>query len=115
MKIELYLELKQLKLLTPETTNLLGSTENKITENKNGKNVPHLEITNIVNNDHQQDSRVVYSLVPNKSCGSLLEISPKNDIFLKHLIQNFKKLKYGLQLKQSTNRNKRKNTFNFNN
>ena len=88
-----------LKLLTPETTNLLGSTENNITENKNGENVPHLEIANIVNNDHQQDSRVAYSFVPNKSCGSLLEISPKNDIFLKHLIQNFKKLKYGLQIK----------------
>ena len=39
---------------------LLVSTENKITKNKNGKNVPHLEITevalvccNIVNNDYQ--------------------------------------------------------------
>ena len=47
---------------------LLGSTENKITKNKNGENVPHLEITkvvlfhcNIVNNDHQQDSRVLYT------------------------------------------------------
>ena len=32
-----------LKLLTPETMNLLGSTENKITKDKNGENVPHLE------------------------------------------------------------------------
>ena len=38
---------------------LLGSTENKITIDKNGENVPHLEITevvfihyNIVNNDY---------------------------------------------------------------
>ena len=44
---------------------LLGSTENKITKYKNGENVPHLEITeivlahgNIANNDYQQDSRV---------------------------------------------------------
>ena len=45
----------------------LGSTENKITKNKNDVNVPHLEITevvlvhcNIVNNDYLQDSRVTY-------------------------------------------------------
>ena len=70
--------------------NLLGSTENKITKDKNGENVPHLEITkvvlvhcNIVNNDYQQDSRVLYTFVPNKSFGSLLGISPTNYIFLK--------------------------------
>ena len=45
---------------------LLGSTENKITEDKNSENVPHLEITevvhcDIVNNDYQQDSRVLYT------------------------------------------------------
>ena len=37
-----------LELLTPETIKLLGSTENKITKEKNGKNVPHLEITEVV-------------------------------------------------------------------
>ena len=31
-----------LELLTPETMKLLGSTKNKITEDKNGENVPHL-------------------------------------------------------------------------
>ena len=77
-----------LELLTPETMKLLGSTENKIT--KDSENVPHLEITevvlvhcNIVNNDYQQDSRVLYTFVPNKPFGSLLEISPTNHIFLK--------------------------------
>ena len=77
-----------LELLTPETMKLLGSTENKITKDKNGENVPHLEITevvlvhcNIVNNDYQQDSRVLYTFVPNKPFGSLLEISPTNHIF----------------------------------
>ena len=66
------------------------STEDKITKDKNGENVPHLEITevvlvycNIVNNDYQQDSRVLYMFVPNKPFGSLLEISPTNHIFLK--------------------------------
>ena len=79
-----------LELLTPETMKLLGSTKNKITEDKNGENVPHLEITevvmvhcNIVNNDYQQDSRVLYEFVPNQSFGNLLEISPTNHIFLK--------------------------------
>ena len=37
-----------LELLTPETTKLLGSTKSKITKDKNGENVPHLEITDIV-------------------------------------------------------------------
>ena len=69
---------------------LLGSTKDKITKDKNGENVPHLEITevvlvdcNIVNNDYQQDSRVLYTFVPNKLFGSLLEIFPTNHIFLK--------------------------------
>ena len=69
---------------------LPGSTKNKITKDKNGENVPHLEITevilvhyNIVNNDYQQDSRVLYTFFPNKPFGSLLEISPTNHIFLK--------------------------------
>ena len=79
-----------LELLTPETMKLLGSTENKITKNKNSENVPHLEITevvlvhcNIVSNDYQQDSRVLYTFVPNKPFGSLLDISPTTHIFLK--------------------------------
>ena len=74
-----------LELLTPQTMTLLGSTKNKITKDKN---VPHLEINevilvhcNIVNNDCQQDSRVLYTFVPNKPFGSLLEISPTNHIF----------------------------------
>ena len=57
---------------------------------KNGENVHHLEITevvfvhcNIANNDYQQDSRVLYRFVPNKPFGSLLEISSTNHIFLK--------------------------------
>ena len=69
---------------------LYGSTENKITEDKNGENVPHLQIAevvlvhcNIVNNDYQQDPGVLYTFVPNKPFGSLLEISPTNHIFLK--------------------------------
>ena len=74
-----------LELVTSETMKLLRSSENKIAKDKNGENVPHLEITevvlvhcNIVNNHYQQDSRVLYTSY--KPFGSLLEISPTNHI-----------------------------------
>ena len=74
--------------MTSETMKLLGRTKNKITKDKNGENIPHLETAeivhcNVVNNDYQQDSRVLYIFVPSKPFGSLLEISPTNHIFLK--------------------------------
>ena len=79
---------------------LLESTENKITKDKIGENVPHLEITevvlvhcNIVNNDYQQDSRVLYMFIPNKPFGSLLEISPTNHIFLKTFNSEYNEIK----------------------
>ena len=79
-----------LELLTKETMQLLGSTKNKITKDKNGENVPQLQIAkvilvhcNMVNNDYQHGSRVLYTIVPNKSFGSLLDISSSNGIFLK--------------------------------
>ena len=62
-----------LEILTTETMKLLGSTESKITKDKNGENVPHLEIVELVlvycsilNNDYQQDSRILDTFVPNK-------------------------------------------------
>ena len=58
---------------------LLGSTESKTTKDKNGENMPHLEVAelvlvycNLVNNDYQQDSKILYTFVPNKPFGSLL-------------------------------------------
>ena len=77
-----------------ETIKLLGSTKDK-----NGENKPHLEITevvlahcNIFKNDYQQDSRVLYAFVPNKSFGSLLEISPTSFIFLKTFESEFQEI-----------------------
>ena len=85
-----------LELLIPEAMKLLGSNKNKITEDKNVENIPHLEITeavlvhgNIVNNDYQQDSRALYTFAPTKPFGSLLEISPTNHIFLKTFISEY--------------------------
>ena len=67
-----------LEFLTPKTMKLPGSTKSKITKDKNSENVPHLEIAeivywNTVNNDYQHESRVLYSFVPNKSFGQLLD------------------------------------------
>ena len=79
---------------------LLGSTENEITKDKNGENMPHLEIAelvlvlcNLVNDDYQQDSRILYTFVPNKPFGSLLEISPTIHIFLKTFNSEFQEIK----------------------
>ena len=89
-----------LELLTPETMKLLGSTESKITKDKNGENVSHLEIVevvlvhcNLVNNDYQQNSRILYTFVPNKTFGSLLKISPPNHVFLKTFNSEFQEVK----------------------
>ena len=55
---------------------LLGSTKSKITKDENGETVPHLELTelvlvhcNIVNNDYEHDSRVLYTFIPNTALG----------------------------------------------
>ena len=75
----------------PETMKLLGSTENEITKDKNGENVPHLEITEVV--VVHCDSRVLYTFVPNKLFGSLLEISQTNHIFSKTFNSEYDKIK----------------------
>ena len=89
-----------LELLTPETMKLLGSAENKITKDKNSENEPHLEVVelilvhcNLVNNNYQQHSRILYTFVPNKTFGSLLEISPANRVFLKTFNSEFREIK----------------------
>ena len=75
---------------------LLWSTKSKITKDEGGENVSHLEITeavlvhcNIVNNKYQQDSRVLYTFVPNKSFDQVLDISPKDLTFLKTFNSEF--------------------------
>ena len=62
-----------LEILTPETIKLLDSTKSKTAKNKNMENVPRLDITDVVlihfyvvNNSYQQNSRVLYTFVPNK-------------------------------------------------
>ena len=91
VKTEYYLE----SLITG-TIKSLGSTESKITKDKNGENLPHLEITeavlihyNIANSDYQHNSRVSYTFICSKSFSQLLDISPKKNIFLKTFNSEF--------------------------
>ena len=74
----------------------LGSTKSKITKDENGENDPYLEITevvsiycNFVNNSYQQNSRALYTFVPSKSFGQLLDILPEYFIFLKTFDSDF--------------------------
>ena len=61
----------KLELLTPETMRLLGSTKKDVDQDKNGEDVPKLESVevvlvhcNLVNNNYQQASKVLFTFVP---------------------------------------------------
>ena len=73
----------KLELLTPETMRLLGSTKKDVDKDKDGEIVPKLESVevvlvhcNLVKNDYQHTSKVLFSFVPNKQFGQLINISP---------------------------------------
>ena len=73
----------KLELLTPETKKLLESTKKDVDSDKNSENVPKLESVevvlvhcNLVKNDYQHTSKVLFSFVPNKQFGQLINISP---------------------------------------
>ena len=61
---------------------LLGSTKKVVDKDKNGENVPKLEFVevlvhcNLVKNGYQHSSKVLFSFVPNKQPGQLIDISP---------------------------------------
>ena len=69
---------------------LLRSTKNKITKDENDEHASHLETIgvvlvhcNIVSHNYQHDSKILYTFVPDKYFGQLLDISPKKFLFLK--------------------------------
>ena len=75
----------KLELFTPETMRLLGSTKKDVDSDKNNENVPKLEPfevvlvhCNLVKNDYQNTSKVLFSFVPNKPFGQLINISPQS-------------------------------------
>ena len=72
----------KLELLTPETMRLLGSTKKDVDKDKDGENVPKLESVevalvhcNLVKNDYQHTSKVLFTFVPNKQFRQLINIS----------------------------------------
>ena len=80
----------KLELQTPETMKLFGSTKKLIDKTKNGEKVPSLEVVevvlvqcNLVDNQYQQKSEVLYTFTPNKSYAYLLNVEPSNLVFLK--------------------------------
>ena len=73
----------KLELLTPETMRLLGSTKKGVDKDKDGKNEPKLESVevvlvhcNLVKSNYQHTSKVLFTFVPNKQFGQLINISP---------------------------------------
>ena len=73
----------KLELFTPEIMKLLGRTKKDVDADKNSENVPKLESVevalvncNLVKNDYQHSSKVLFSFVPNKKFGQLINISP---------------------------------------
>ena len=73
----------KLELLSPETIKLLGITKKDVDQDKDGKDVPKLESAEVVlvhchlvNNNYQQASKVLFTFVPNKQFGQLINISP---------------------------------------
>ena len=86
----------KLELLSEKTMQLLGSSKKVIDKNKNGEVVPRLETVevvlvhcNLVNNDYQQASKVLFTFVPNKQFGQLITVTPHSPIMLKTTISEF--------------------------
>ena len=68
---------------------LLGNTKKDDEKDKNGENVPKLESAevvlvhcNLVKNDYQHSSKVLFSFVPNKQFGQLINISQQSLIMM---------------------------------
>ena len=73
----------KLELLSPETMKLLGNTKKDVDKDKDGEDVPKLEFVevvfvhfNLINSNYQQASKVLFTFVPNKQFGQLINISP---------------------------------------
>ena len=90
----------KLELLSPETMKLLGSTKKDVDQDKDGEDVPKLESVevvlvhcNLVNNNYQQASKVLFTFVPNKQFGQLVNIAPHSLIMLSTTNTEFSSIK----------------------
>ena len=79
----------KLELLTPKIMRLLGSTKKDVDKDKDGENVPKLESVevalvhcNLVKNDYQHTSKVLFTFVPNKQFVQLINISPRSSTMM---------------------------------
>ena len=79
----------KLELLTNETMKLLGSAKKDVDKDKDGEIVPKLESIavvlvhcSLVKNDYQHTSKVLFSFVPNKQFGQLINISPHSSTMM---------------------------------
>ena len=73
----------KLELQSPETMTLFGSTKKLADKTKNGVAEVILIRYNLVDNQYQQQSDVLYTFTPNKSYAKLLDLEPSNLVFLK--------------------------------
>ena len=85
----------KLELLIPKTM-LLGSTKKDVDSDKNSENIPKLEYVevvlvhcNLLKNGYQHTSKVLFSLVPNKQFGQLINISPHSLTMMKTVNTEF--------------------------
>ena len=89
----------KLELETPETMKLFGSIKKLIGKTKNGENVPSLEVAevvlvrcNLVDNQYQQKSEVLFTFTLNKSYAYLSTVEPSDLVFWKLITQSLMKL-----------------------
>ena len=86
----------KLELLSKEIMKLLGSSKQLIDADKDSELVPKLEIVetvlvhcNLVTNDYQQASKALFTFVPDKSFGQLMNINPHSPTLLKTVNAEF--------------------------
>ena len=86
----------KLELLTPEIMRLLGSTKIDVDSDKNSENVPKLESVevvlvhfNLVKNDYQHSSKVLFNFVPNKQLGQLINVLQQSLIMINTINTEF--------------------------
>ena len=93
-------------MLSPDTMKLLGSTKKEVDKDKDGEDVPKLEFVevvfvrfNLINSNYQQASKVLFTFVPNKQFGQLINIAPHSLTMVDTKIKNFHLLKCTLLIK----------------
>ena len=82
----LVLEIKdryKLELQSSETMTVFGSTKKLADKTKNGVAEVILVRYNLVDNQYQQQSDVLYTFTPNKSYAKLLNLEPSNLVLFK--------------------------------